>query len=71
MSNKIITFLCADEDLKSEQTFDTSEFLIKREVPDEPPQMSDDLVDLDQHSRDYIYPAVVKVKTLWNYVSFI
>ncbi|XP_045448768.1 transcription initiation factor TFIID subunit 1 [Melitaea cinxia] len=49
-----------DEDLKSEQTFDTSEFLIKREVPDEPPQMSDDLVDLDQHSRDYIYPAVVK-----------
>ncbi|XP_026488250.2 transcription initiation factor TFIID subunit 1 [Vanessa tameamea] len=49
-----------DEDVPSEPSFDTSEFLIKREVPDEPPQMSDDLVDLDQHSRDYIYPAVVK-----------
>ncbi|XP_013199879.1 transcription initiation factor TFIID subunit 1 isoform X2 [Amyelois transitella] len=40
--------------------FDTSEFLIKREVPDEPPQQSDDLVDLDQHSTDYSFPPVVK-----------
>ncbi|CAH2235274.1 jg20649 [Pararge aegeria aegeria] len=48
------------EDLSGEPSFDTSEFLIKREVPDEPPQMSDELVDLDQHSRDYTYPAVVK-----------
>ncbi|XP_045771429.1 transcription initiation factor TFIID subunit 1 isoform X2 [Maniola jurtina] len=48
------------EDLTGEPSFDTSEFLIKREVPDEPPQISDELVDLDQHSRDYTYPAVVK-----------
>lgn len=44
-----------------DQSFDTSEFLIKREVPDEPPQPSDDLVDLD-HTTDYPYThAVVKV----------
>ncbi|XP_049868741.1 transcription initiation factor TFIID subunit 1 isoform X3 [Pectinophora gossypiella] len=43
----------------SDQPFDTSEFLIKREVPDEPPQPSDDLVDLD-HSTDYTYPPIVK-----------
>ncbi|XP_052759562.1 transcription initiation factor TFIID subunit 1 isoform X2 [Galleria mellonella] len=44
----------------SDVPFDTSEFLIKREVPDEPPQPSDDLVDLDQHTSDYTYPPVVK-----------
>ncbi|XP_047024271.1 transcription initiation factor TFIID subunit 1 isoform X5 [Helicoverpa zea] len=43
-----------------EPSFDTSEFLIKREVPDEPPQPSDDFVDLDQHSTDYSFPPVVK-----------
>lgn len=48
-----------EDDPPSDQPFDTSEFLIKREVPDEPPHMSDDLVDLDQHA-DYTYPAVVK-----------
>ncbi|KAL4704937.1 hypothetical protein ACJJTC_013394 [Scirpophaga incertulas] len=41
-------------------TFDTSEFLIKREIPDEPPQPSDDLVDLDQQSTSYAFPTVVK-----------
>ncbi|CAK1547222.1 unnamed protein product [Leptosia nina] len=29
---------------------------IKREIPDEPPHQSDELVDLDQHSMDYNYP---------------
>lgn len=44
-----------------ETSFDTSEFLIKREVPDEPPPSTDDLVDLD-HTTDYPFtPAVVKV----------
>ncbi|XP_026317517.1 transcription initiation factor TFIID subunit 1 isoform X2 [Hyposmocoma kahamanoa] len=43
-----------------ETSFDTSEFLIKREVPDEPPPSTDDLVDLD-HTTDYPFtPAVVK-----------
>lgn len=51
--------------MSGEPSFDTSEFLIKREVPDEPPQMSEDLVDLDQHSRDYNFPAVVKVFKLY------
>ncbi|XP_053607515.1 transcription initiation factor TFIID subunit 1 isoform X2 [Plodia interpunctella] len=43
----------------AEPPFDTSEFLIKREVPDEPPQQSDELVNLDHHP-DYTYPPVVK-----------
>lgn len=44
-----------------EPAFDTSEFLIKREVPDEPPPPSEDFVDLDQHNNDYSFPPVVKV----------
>ncbi|XP_072931963.1 transcription initiation factor TFIID subunit 1 [Epargyreus clarus] len=48
-----------DDDMPGDSTFDTSEFLIKREIPDEPPQASDELVDLDQHT-DYTYPPVVK-----------
>ncbi|XP_032518850.2 transcription initiation factor TFIID subunit 1 isoform X1 [Danaus plexippus] len=44
-----------DDDIP-DSSFDTSEFLIKREVPDEPHE----LVDLDSHSTDYTYPAVVK-----------
>ncbi|KAL0893102.1 hypothetical protein ABMA27_014741 [Loxostege sticticalis] len=43
-----------------EPAFDTSEFLIKREVPDEPPPPSEDFVDLDQHNNDYSFPPVVK-----------
>ncbi|CAH0579290.1 unnamed protein product [Chrysodeixis includens] len=49
-----------DDPPLGETPFDTSEFLIKREVPDEPPQPSDDFVDLDQHSTDYTFPPVVK-----------
>ncbi|XP_050560992.1 transcription initiation factor TFIID subunit 1 isoform X2 [Spodoptera frugiperda] len=49
-----------DDPPLGEPSFDTSEFLIKREVPDEPPQPSDDFVDLDQHSTDYSFPPVVK-----------
>ncbi|XP_026724959.1 transcription initiation factor TFIID subunit 1 isoform X4 [Trichoplusia ni] len=49
-----------DEPPLGEVPFDTSEFLIKREAPDEPPQPSDDFVDLDQHSTDYSFPPVVK-----------
>ncbi|KAJ0177252.1 hypothetical protein K1T71_007261 [Dendrolimus kikuchii] len=41
-------------------SFDTSEYLIKREIPDEPPHQVDDFVDLDQHNTDYTFPAVVK-----------
>lgn len=52
-----------DDPPLGEPSFDTSEFLIKREVPDEPPQPSDDFVDLDQHSTDYSFPPVVKVRT--------
>lgn len=50
-----------DEPPLGDAPFDTSEFLIKREAPDEPPQPSDDFVDLDQHSTDYSFPPVVKV----------
>ncbi|CAH0750822.1 unnamed protein product [Diatraea saccharalis] len=55
-----------DDDIMpmGETSFDTSEFLIKREVPDEPPPPSDDLVDLDQHTTDYTYPTVVKEEPL-------
>ncbi|XP_059046992.1 transcription initiation factor TFIID subunit 1 isoform X1 [Achroia grisella] len=50
-----------DDIPSSDMPFDTSEFLIKREVPDEPPQPSDDLVDLDRvDPTDYTYPTVVK-----------
>lgn len=50
--------------------FDTSEFLIKREIPDEPPNPTDDYVDLDQHT-DYTFPPVVKVLTICNtYIRF-
>ncbi|XP_063824981.1 transcription initiation factor TFIID subunit 1 [Ostrinia nubilalis] len=49
-----------DDDIPmGEPSFDTSEFLIKREVPDEPPPLSEDFVDLDQQT-DYSYPPVVK-----------
>ncbi|CAG5050459.1 unnamed protein product [Parnassius apollo] len=49
-----------DNNMHGESSFDTSEFLkIKREVPDEPPQQSDDFVDLDR-STDYTFPPVVK-----------
>ncbi|XP_073945377.1 TATA-box binding protein associated factor 1 isoform X2 [Choristoneura fumiferana] len=41
-----------------ESSFDTSEFLIKREAPEEP--QHHDLVDLDQHSSEYTFPTVVK-----------
>ncbi|VVD00816.1 transcription initiation factor TFIID subunit 1 isoform X1 [Leptidea sinapis] len=50
---------------EAESSFDTSEFLIKRELPDEPPHVTHELVDLDAHSGDYTYPPpVVKEEPL-------
>ncbi|XP_068631569.1 transcription initiation factor TFIID subunit 1 [Battus philenor] len=61
--------LHTDENTHGEPSFDTSEFLkIKREVPDEPPQQSDDFVDLER-STDYSFPPVVKEEPIEPYMN--
>ncbi|CAG4983002.1 unnamed protein product [Colias eurytheme] len=46
----------SEDDPGAGPSFNPADFPIKREIPDEPPHASDELVDLDQHSMDYNYP---------------